>query len=42
MRAVFLADGKLAIKDVPKPSPGYEEALVKITTAGTNSAGCRR
>jgi propanol-preferring alcohol dehydrogenase len=34
MRAVFLADGKLAIKDVPKPSPGYEEALVKITTAG--------
>ena len=34
MRAVMLADGKLAVKDVPKPSPGYEEALVKITTAG--------
>jgi propanol-preferring alcohol dehydrogenase len=34
MRAVILADGKLAIKDVPKPSPGYEEALVRITTAG--------
>ncbi|MBN2463259.1 MAG: alcohol dehydrogenase catalytic domain-containing protein [Dehalococcoidia bacterium] len=34
MRAVILADGKLVIKDVPKPSPGHEEALVKITTAG--------
>lgn len=34
MRAVILADGKLVIKDVPKPSPGYEEALVKIATAG--------
>ena len=34
MRAVILADGKLVIKDVPKPSPGHEEALVKITAAG--------
>ena len=34
MRAVILADGKLVIKDVPKPSTGYEEALVKISTAG--------
>jgi len=34
MRAVILADGKLVIKDVSKPSPGHEEALVKITTAG--------
>jgi len=34
MRAAILANGKLSIKDVPKPSPGYEEALVKITTAG--------
>ena len=34
MRAVILADGKLVIKDIPKPSPGHEEALVKITTAG--------
>lgn len=34
MRAVILADGKLVVKDVPKPSPGHEEALVKITTAG--------
>jgi len=34
MRAVYLADGKLVIKEVPKPPPGYEEALVKITTAG--------
>ena len=34
MRAVFLENGKLVIKDVPKPSPKQEEALVKITTAG--------
>jgi propanol-preferring alcohol dehydrogenase len=34
MRAVFLENGKLIIKDIPKPSPKQEEALVKITTAG--------
>src|SRR4030042_1293683 len=34
MRAVILADGKLVIKNIPQPSPGHEEALVKITTAG--------
>jgi propanol-preferring alcohol dehydrogenase len=34
MRAVILSDGKLVIQDVPKPSPGFEEALVKITAAG--------
>jgi propanol-preferring alcohol dehydrogenase len=34
MRAVILSDGKLVIQDVPKPSPGYEEALVKLTAAG--------
>src|SRR4030042_1220644 len=34
MRAGILADGKLVVQDVPKPSPGHEEALVKITTAG--------
>ena len=34
MRAVFLADGKLVINEVPKPYPGYEEALVKISAAG--------
>src|SRR4030042_4943817 len=34
MRAVLLADGKLVVQDVPKPSPGYEEALVKMTAAG--------
>jgi propanol-preferring alcohol dehydrogenase len=34
MRAVFLDDGKLVIKDVPKPSPRNEEALIKITAAG--------
>ena len=30
MRAVILADGKLVVQDVPKPSPGHEEALVKM------------
>jgi propanol-preferring alcohol dehydrogenase len=34
MRAVILSDGKLVIQDVPKPSPGYEEALIKLTAAG--------
>lgn len=34
MRAVILDDGKLLIKDVPKPVPGYEEALIKLTAAG--------
>jgi propanol-preferring alcohol dehydrogenase len=35
MRSVLLEkDGRLDIKDVPKPSPGHEEALVKITSAG--------
>jgi propanol-preferring alcohol dehydrogenase len=26
--------GNVSIKDIPKPSPGHEEALVKISTAG--------
>jgi propanol-preferring alcohol dehydrogenase len=34
MLAAILAEGKLSVKEVPKPSPGYEEALVKLTTAG--------
>lgn len=34
MRAVILDNGKLVIKDVPKPVPGYEEALIKLTAAG--------
>lgn len=35
MRAAILEEiGKLTIKDVPKPTPGHEEALVKITTSG--------
>jgi alcohol dehydrogenase, propanol-preferring len=34
MRAAILEDGKVNVKEVPKPSPGHEEALVKITTAG--------
>ena len=34
MRAAILENGKLEIKDIPKPTPGYEEALVRISTAG--------
>ena len=35
MRSAILEKvGNLVIKDVPKPSPGHEEALVKITSAG--------
>jgi len=34
MRAVLLAEGKLVIKDVPKPMPKPEEALIKLTAAG--------
>jgi len=34
MKAAILDKGKLTIRDVPKPSPGYEEALVRITATG--------
>jgi propanol-preferring alcohol dehydrogenase len=35
MRAAIVEKiGEITIKDVPKPSPGHEEALVKISTAG--------
>ena len=35
MRAAIVEElGVVRIKDVPKPSPGYEEALIKITMAG--------
>lgn len=34
MRAAFAVNNKLEIKEVPKPTPGYEQALIKITTAG--------
>jgi len=34
MKAAILEDGKLNVKDVPKPSPQHEEALVKITSTG--------
>ena len=34
MKAAILENGKLTVKDVAKPSPKYEEALVRITTAG--------
>jgi len=34
MRAAILSGDKLVIKEVPKPAPGYEEALIKLTVAG--------
>jgi len=34
MKAAILEKGKLTINDVPKPSPGHEEALVRMITAG--------
>ena len=35
MRAAIVEKiGEITIKDVPKPSPGHEEALVKISTVG--------
>ena len=35
MRAAIVEKiGSIIIKDIPKPSPGHEEALVKIFTAG--------
>lgn len=34
MLAAILTEGELSVQEVPKPSPGYEEALIKLTTAG--------
>lgn len=34
MKAAILENGKLEIKEVPKPTPKNEEALVRMTTAG--------
>ncbi len=34
MKAAILDKGKLSIRDVSKPSPGYEEALVRLTVTG--------
>lgn len=34
MLAAIVAEGKLNVQEVPKPSPKYEEALVKLTAAG--------
>jgi len=34
MKAAILEKGQLTVKNVPKPSPGNEEALVKITSTG--------
>jgi len=35
MRAAIVEKiGSISIKDIPKPSPGHEEALVKISTTG--------
>lgn len=34
MKAARLEEGKLLIRDYPMPTPGFEEALVKISAAG--------
>jgi len=34
MRAAILENGKVEIREVPKPTPKFEEALVRLTTAG--------
>lgn len=34
MRAAFVVSNKVEIKDVPQPTPEYEQALVKLTVAG--------
>jgi len=34
MKAAILDKGKLDVREVPKPSPQYEQALVRITAAG--------
>ncbi len=34
MKAAILDKGKVIIRDVPKPSPGYEEALIRISVTG--------
>jgi propanol-preferring alcohol dehydrogenase len=34
MKAARLEDGTLEIQDVPTPEPGFEEALIKISSAG--------
>ena len=34
MRAARLVDGELEILDIPAPEPGFEEALISITSSG--------
>jgi D-arabinose 1-dehydrogenase-like Zn-dependent alcohol dehydrogenase len=34
MKAAILDKGKVEIKDMPKPTPLFEEALVRLTAAG--------
>ncbi len=34
MQAVIFTEGKFVVTDVPKPKPGHEEALIRITSAG--------
>jgi propanol-preferring alcohol dehydrogenase len=34
MQAALFTEGKLVVKDVPKPKPANEEALIRITSAG--------
>ena len=34
MKAAIHKDGKIEIQDLPTPTPGDEEARIRITTAG--------
>ena len=34
MKAAILKDGKIEIQDLPTPTPGDEEARIRITAAG--------
>jgi alcohol dehydrogenase, propanol-preferring len=34
MKAAVLENGNLTVKDIPKPAPGNDQALVRITSAG--------
>eukprot|EP00929_Paragymnodinium_shiwhaense_P079370 TRINITY_DN41309_c0_g1_i1.p1 TRINITY_DN41309_c0_g1~~TRINITY_DN41309_c0_g1_i1.p1 ORF type:complete len:384 (-),score=94.89 TRINITY_DN41309_c0_g1_i1:10-1161(-) len=40
MRAVYAEDGKAVLRDVPVPTPGRGEVLLKVEAAGVNRADC--
>jgi NADPH:quinone reductase-like Zn-dependent oxidoreductase len=38
---IITADGKLELKDVPKPVPGKGEVLIRVVTAAQNPGDCK-